>query len=77
MVKGSHIDVEPKHLTLVKKIRKRHIAYNAVCAYGSRVNWTASQCSDPDLVALEVNTVKLGELKEDFVGNLKRVKVGE
>ncbi len=66
MVKESLIDVEPKHLTLVKKILKRHITYKTVWAYGSRVNWTANQYSDLDLVVFDANTVKLGELKEDF-----------
>ena len=66
MVKESHIDVEPEHLTLVKKILKRHITYKTVWAYGSRVNWTANQYSDLDLVVFDANTVKLGELKEDF-----------
>ncbi len=66
MVKNSQIDVEPKHLTLVKKILKRHITYKTVWAYGSRVNWTANQYSDLDLVVFEVNTVKQGELKEDL-----------
>lgn len=61
MVKESHIDVEPEHLTLVKKILKWHIAYKTVWAYGSRVNWTANQYSNLDLVVFEVSTVKLGE----------------
>ncbi|GAX59121.1 nucleotidyltransferase [Candidatus Scalindua japonica] len=66
MVKESLIDVEPEHLKLIKKILKRHIVYKTVWAYGSRVNWTASQFSDLNLVVFEVNTVKLGELKEEF-----------
>lgn len=60
------IDVEPEHLKLIKKILKRHIVYKTVWAYGSRVNWTANQHSDLDLVVFEINTMKLGELKEDF-----------
>ncbi len=66
MVKENHIDVEPEHLALIKKILKLHIAYKTVWAFGSRVNWTANQYSDLDLVVFEVNSVKLGELKEDF-----------
>ena len=66
MVKEIQIDVEPKQLSLMKKILKRHIAYKTVWAYGSRVNWTANQYSDQDLVVLEVNTMKLGEPKESF-----------
>jgi type I restriction enzyme, S subunit len=67
MVKENFIDVEPKYLALVKEILRRHIAYKTVWAYGSRVNWTANQFSDLDLVVFEVSTVKQGELKEDFV----------
>ncbi|KHE92075.1 MAG: restriction endonuclease subunit S [Candidatus Scalindua rubra] len=66
MVIENQIDVEPEHLKLIKKILKRHIPYKTVWAYGSRVNWTANQFSDLDLVVFEVNTVKLGELKEEF-----------
>ena len=50
----------------MKKILKRHIAYKTVWAYGSRVNWTANQYSDLDLVVFDASTMKLGELKEDF-----------
>ena len=66
MVKEIQIDVESKQLALMKKILKRHIAYKTVWTYGSRVNWTANQYSDLDLVVFDVNTMKLGELKEDF-----------
>jgi type I restriction enzyme S subunit len=66
MVKEIQIDVESKQLALIKKILKRHITYKTVWAYGSRVNWTANQYSDLDLVVFDANTVKLGELKEDF-----------
>lgn len=66
MVIEIQIDVEPKQLVLIKKILKRHISYKTVWAYGSRVNWTANQYSDLDLVVFDANTMKLGELKEDF-----------
>lgn len=66
MVKEIQIDVESKQLAVIKKVLKQRIAYKTVWAYGSRVNWTANQYSDLDLVIFEINTVKLGELKEDF-----------
>ncbi len=66
MVKEIQIDVESKQLALIKKILKRHIAYKTVWAYGSRVNCTANQHSDLDLVVFDANTVKPGELKENF-----------
>jgi uncharacterized protein len=44
------IDLEPSHLTLIKKIAHSTLPHETIWAFGSRVNGSARRFSDLDLV---------------------------
>jgi uncharacterized protein len=48
------LDLEPRHLELVKTIIRRHVPHARLIAFGSRVKGTAKKFSDLDL-ALEAD----------------------
>ena len=48
----SPIDLRPDHLTIVRKILRRHVPHRQVLAFGSRASWTAKDYSDLDLAIL-------------------------
>jgi len=63
------IDISPKDLATVKSILDKHVPEYEVCAFGSRVTWTAKESSDFDLVVMTdkpLATMRLADLKEDF-----------
>ncbi len=53
-------------MELLKEVIKRHIPNKAVWAYGSRVNWKASEISDLDLVVFGCNSTEIFDLREAF-----------
>lgn len=65
-MKENLIDIEPKHLVLLKKILKQYIPAKTVWAYGSRVTWTAGIKSDLDIVVFDADSNKINDLKEAF-----------
>lgn len=63
------IDIKPKDLEIVKKILAEHVSEFHVCAFGSRVQWTAKDSSDLDLVVMTekpLPSAKMTDLKEAF-----------
>ncbi len=64
MMKESLIDIEPKHLVILKKIFKLYIPSKTVWAYGSRVTWTANTKSDLDIIVFDVNSKQINNLKD-------------
>ncbi len=63
------MDMDVNHLVLVREILKRHISNCQVWAFGSRVNGTAKEYSDLDLVILSKEDLppqKIFQLKDDF-----------
>ncbi|MCS7091576.1 MAG: nucleotidyltransferase domain-containing protein, partial [Limisphaera sp.] len=63
------IDVNPHHLETIKRILREHVPDCEVRAFGSRVDWTAKDYSDLDLVvvgekALPADTLR--RLREAF-----------
>lgn len=48
-------DLNPRYLNMVKEILQQHCKTNTVWAYGSRVNGTAHESSDLDLVVFHLN----------------------
>ncbi|MEK6731885.1 MAG: nucleotidyltransferase domain-containing protein [Pseudomonadota bacterium] len=63
------IDIEPAHLTLIKKILRHHVPAAEVRAFGSRINGTATQFSDLDLVIIAhppLSWEKIEQIKNAF-----------
>lgn len=63
------IDIKPKDLETVKKILAAHVPEYEVRAFGSRVQWTAKDSSDFDLVIMTekpLPSAKMADLKEAF-----------
>ena len=63
------IDLDPKHLDLVKEILKQHAPHHPVLVFGSRVEGNAKKYSDLDLVlkgADKVPVKTLSSLREAF-----------
>lgn len=63
------LDLQPRHLEMVRKILQERIPGKTVWAFGSRAKGTAKPYSDLDLTVitdepLDLNV--LGALKEDF-----------
>ena len=58
------IDVEQDQLELLTEIIKRHIPNKTVWAYGSRVNWKASEISDLDLAVFGCDSMDVYYLRE-------------
>lgn len=60
------LDVNPRHLSMVKEILGKLIPMKTVWVYGSRIKGTAKKSSDLDLVVFGVNSSQFFELKEAF-----------
>lgn len=60
------IDIEPRHLKMVKSVLARHLPYKTVWAYGSRVKWNASETSDLDCVVFGATNKDVYNAKEAF-----------
>ena len=63
------LDIRPDHLKIVEEILKKHLPDREVWAFGSRVNGTAKETSDLDLVVIGENPLDfqtLGALRDDF-----------
>lgn len=60
------LDIEIKHLGIVKKILKQFVPFKEVWAYGSRVKWTAGHKSDLDIVIFDPEKEQIFSLKEAF-----------
>lgn len=65
-MKENLIDVESKHLAILKKILKQHVPSKTVWAYGSRVTWTAGAKSDLDIVVFDADSKQINDLKDEF-----------
>ncbi|MDI9363402.1 MAG: restriction endonuclease subunit S [Flavobacterium sp.] len=60
------LDIEPKHLAIVKHILATYLPSNTVWAYGSRVKFTAHKNSDLDLVAFDAAPNAIADAVEAF-----------
>lgn len=65
------LNLKPKYLEMVKKILALYVPHKIVWAYGSRVNGTAHDGSDLDLVIIDLKNEKtqlenLIELRKAF-----------
>ncbi len=60
------LDVEPKHLSIVKKIFEEVIPFQTVWAYGSRTIDSAKKYSDLDIVVFGIDLKTLSDLEEAF-----------
>jgi type I restriction enzyme S subunit len=60
------IDIESKHLKMVRSVFARHLPYKQVWAYGSRVKWTAGHASDLDCVVFVATDSEVANAKEAF-----------
>ncbi len=63
------LDIRPDHLKIVEEILEKHLPDREVWAFGSRVNGTAKETSDLDLVVIGENPLDfqtLGVLRDDF-----------
>lgn len=63
------IDIEPKHLELIKRILAEHVPDCEVRAFGSRVTGTAGSYSDLDIAVIGAEKMdwrKIEALKDAF-----------
>ena len=63
------LDIRPDHLKIVEEILEKHLPDREVWAFGSRVNGTAKETSDLDLVVIgetPLDFQRLGSLRDDF-----------
>ena len=60
------IDMEDRHLCLLRKLLSDHLANKTVWAYGSRAKWNAKQSSDLDLVVWDASTTQITEAIDAF-----------
>ena len=63
------LDIRPDHLKFVEEILEKHLPDREVWAFGSRVNGTAKETSDLDLVVIgetPLDFQTLGSLRDDF-----------
>ena len=64
MNKEQTIDLPPPQNKILQKILRQHIPNKTVWAFGSRVEWKASETSDLDLVAHKCSGAEIADLKE-------------
>ena len=64
MAKKQTIDLPPPQNKILQKILRQQIPNKTVWAFGSRVEWKASETSDLDLVAHKCSGAEIAELKE-------------
>ena len=64
MNKEQIIDLPPPQNKILQKILRQQIPNKTVWAFGSRVEWKASETSDLDLVAHKCSGAEIAELKE-------------
>ena len=60
------IDMEDRHLCLLRKLLNDHLANKTVWAYGSRAKWNTKQSSDLDLVVWDASTAQITEAIDAF-----------
>jgi len=60
------IDIESRHLKMVKSVFARYLPYKQVWAYGSRVKWTAGHASDLDCVIFNSTDSEIYNAQEAF-----------
>ena len=63
------LEIRPDHLKIVEEILEKHLPDREVWAFGSRVNGTAKETSDLDLVVIgetPLDFQTLGSLRDDF-----------
>ena len=75
MTKERLIDIDKEQFELLDGIVKQHIPSKTVWAYGSRVDWTANEKSDLDLVVFDCDPAKILALKEAFAESNLMVSV--
>ena len=64
MTKEQIIDLSPPQNKILQKILRQQIPNKTVWAFGSRVEWRASETSDLDLVAHKCSGAEIADLKE-------------
>ena len=78
---ASHrLDLQPKHLALLRQLLQRHLPQAEVWAYGSRVNGDGHEASDLDLVVrqsadLKQETNRLEDLRDALVESNLPIRV--
>lgn len=60
------IDMEPRHLAMVRSVLARNVPFKEVWAYGSRVNWNATERSDLDCVVFGASDSEIAKTREAF-----------
>lgn len=60
------LDMEPRHLKMVRAILARYVPHKTVWAYGSRVTWKATEKSDLDCVVFGATETDIAALREAF-----------
>ena len=61
------IDLENRHLRLLRELLGTYLTDKTVWAYGSRVKWKADPASDLDLVVWNATDMEVANAKEAFV----------
>ena len=64
MAKKQTMDLPPKQYNLLREILRQHIPNKTVWAFGSRVEWKASETSDLDLAVHKCFGAEIADLKE-------------
>jgi predicted nucleotidyltransferase len=74
------LDLQSRHLEMLRGLLQQHLPHAEVWAYGSRVNGNGHDASDLDLVARQPNdltrqTREVGEVREAFVESNLPIRV--
>jgi uncharacterized protein len=74
------LDLQPRHLSMLRELLQQHLPKAEVWAYGSRVNGNGHDTSDLDLVVrqpadLMRETTELGEVQETFIESKLPIRV--
>jgi uncharacterized protein len=60
------LNLNPRYLTIIRKILAEQVPDKTVWVYGSRIKGTAHEGSDLDLVVLDVTAEKIAALRAAF-----------
>ncbi|CAK0753886.1 NTP_transf_2 domain-containing protein [Gammaproteobacteria bacterium] len=74
------LDMQPRHLALLRELLRQHLPHTEIWAYGSRVNGDGHEASDLDLVVrhpadLKQETPALWEMKDILVESNLPIRV--
>ena len=79
-ITSHRLDLQPKHLALLRQLLQQHLPQAEVWAYGSRVNGDGHEASDLDLVVrqpadLKQETNQLEDLRDALVESNLPIRV--